>query len=403
MSLRVGACVRLRRQGALTAPGKGSAPPPAEAATGLLTYYREQCLVLDKEIAAATSAVALARALVRTGPADAGASGTCFDITCSVHFDRGGEFSLEVVYQVTAASWKPSYDVRMTSTDDTLAVTYYGKVRQNTGEAWTGCRLNLSTVAVHAGGSAPTLPTRRVGVHGPYMGGRLERAGSGSDDDERNLSTSESAPRGRAIATKKMAVSSSAPPKREAGVATASVSASGGSAMFTIERPAMIDSDDKPHSVTIVSLSLASKFRHYCTPALSPAAYVQVRLRDDAVAARIHTHSAYLLRAAVCLCVCASGWVQATTTNTSPYLLLASEQVNVFCDGSFIAQTRLNDVNPGESFRSFLGVDPCACMHASRALDDYYVGSRRPARARAVPLTCVPLRLPAARSRLTTA
>lgn len=141
-------------------------------------------------------------------------------------------------------------------------VRYYGKVRQSTGEAWVGCRLHLSTVAVHAGGSAPVLPTRRVGIHGPAAARGREgserlvprRGGGGSDsggsdEDERALSTSEHEPRSRGPAHKKGGgggggggkAASSAPPLRAAGVATAGVSASGGSAMFTIERPAMID------------------------------------------------------------------------------------------------------------------------------------------------------------------
>ena len=88
--------------------------------------------------------------------------------------------------------------------------------------------------------------------------------------------------------------------KRASGAAhaTAGVSQGGGPAStFHIVRPMSVVSDNKSHKVSVAVLRLRAGFRHYCVPALNPAAYLQ------------------------CL-----------TTNTSDYTLLASTQVR--CAGA---------------------------------------------------------------------
>lgn len=45
-------------------------------------------------------------------------------------------------------------------------------------------------------------------------------------------------------------------------------------------------------------------------------------------------------------------------TNNTDYLLLASNDVSIFFDNSFVTKTSLTSVSPGESFQTFLGIDP---------------------------------------------
>ena len=45
-------------------------------------------------------------------------------------------------------------------------------------------------------------------------------------------------------------------------------------------------------------------------------------------------------------------------TNDSDYTLLASDDVSIFFDNSFVTKTSLTSVSPGESFQTFLGIDP---------------------------------------------
>jgi uncharacterized protein (TIGR02231 family) len=105
--------------------------------------------------------------------------------------------------------------------------------------------------------------------------------------------------------------------------ATTNVSESGGgSSTFKIERRTTILSDNKDHKVSIAIIELAPQFRYFTTPSLEAKAYLQVR-----------------------------------AINNSVFSLLASDKVSVFFDGSFVCNTNLKQIMPGESFSVFLGTD----------------------------------------------
>lgn len=46
------------------------------------------------------------------------------------------EIQLLVSYVVSNASWSPKYDLRVSSSERTMQVNYFGIVQQNTGEDW---------------------------------------------------------------------------------------------------------------------------------------------------------------------------------------------------------------------------------------------------------------------------
>lgn len=96
----------------------------------------------------------------------------------------------------------------------------------------------------------------------------------------------------------------------------------GGTASFAIERLVAIEADSKPHKVTIARLSFEPQLLYFATPSLEPSFYLQVKAK-----------------------------------NSSSFPLLASSQVSVFLDGSFVTSTKLKDVSPSEEFTTFLGAD----------------------------------------------
>lgn len=248
------------------------------------------------------------------------------DVTVAFQAKRAGPVELKLIYMVSRASWSPAYDARIASDENALSLTYYGMVRQRTGESWKNAKLVLSTATPSVGGSAPVLPTKHVGFHARVDYSRARLAESLPRSAVRHQR------RGRAFVTNMQSMAFAAPsapssgaggaPPPPAEVATSTVESSGAATTFHVERRTTIANDNKPHKVTVAILNLASAFRHYAVPALNAVAYLQ------------------------CM-----------TTNTSSYTLLASEQVNVFVDNSFISKTKLNVVAPGESFRTFLGVD----------------------------------------------
>ncbi|KAI1704081.1 protein F37C4.5 [Ditylenchus destructor] len=67
--------------------------------------------------------------------------------------------NLQLFYNVTSASWHPSYHVRIDTGDEPkLKIVYFGEVRQSCGEDWNDVALTLSTSEAKLFGSGATLP-----------------------------------------------------------------------------------------------------------------------------------------------------------------------------------------------------------------------------------------------------
>lgn len=215
-----------------------------------------------------------------------------------------------------------SSDARIASTETVLNLTYYGMIRQSTGEDWKNAQLTLSTATPSVGGTAPVLPTMHVGFYSPPTSRRNLLARSLASAPRREMMRRHSIALSEDDECEGDTMAEFAAPAPVARVETATVDSSGAATTFRIVRRSNVESDNKPHKVTVTNVELESKFRHYAVPALNAVAYLQ------------------------CL-----------TTNTSDFTLLPSEAVNVFLDGSFVSKTKLGLVMPREHFSTFLGVD----------------------------------------------
>ncbi len=60
-------------------------------------------------------------------------------------------------YLVDNARWYPSYDIRFTSIDKPLTVTYKANISQNTGVDWTNVNIVLSTSKTNISAQIPTF------------------------------------------------------------------------------------------------------------------------------------------------------------------------------------------------------------------------------------------------------
>jgi len=248
------------------------------------------------------------------------------------------EFSL--VYIVTRAGWTPSYDIRVDSAAQTMSLSYFGLVRQNSGEDWTNCAMQLSTAVPGRGGIPGAPPKMMVQYKQPRPKPPPPAFGQGRVNDNRNRADFRFAPQARMAAPMRRLERQTSMDATEAragsdsdseeadeaggGEAQAGVKDGGsvGHATFTIERLVNIASDNKPHKVTVATIPLTPHFIYFATPSLEELAYLQAR-----------------------------------ATNQSQYKLLASTKVSVFFDGGFVTTTSLKDISPGEEIMTFLGAD----------------------------------------------
>lgn len=226
---------------------------------------------------------------------------------------RAGTLDLVVSYTTPGASWSPAYDARLRAETRAIDVTYYGVLRNGTGEDWNGVALTLSTARPSLGGGAPTLspwivePLRAMPT--AYMAdsaGGVVLKGS-----RRSAPSVAEAPVAAATASEEV----------EATVAQATVQTGLSSATFHIDAPLSLPSDRSTQKVVITTLTCPAELRYETAPKLIEATYLS-----------------------------------ASATNRSDFPWLAGP-VNAFLGDTFIATSTLRSVMPGESFALSLGVD----------------------------------------------
>eukprot|EP01040_Poterioochromonas_malhamensis_P005665 gene5665-6089_t len=240
------------------------------------------------------------------------------------------DIRLQFTYVVSNATWSPSYDIRVNNTDSTLALSYFAEVTQTTGENWQDCHLMLSTSNPSIGSTPPALPQKTFDFYRPYYGGYAKNemlrssvtASRAADFEDRHSVDAliDDDFDGGAAALVRLQQSQIPSDFRKAGVVG---SGDAGSTVFTINRKVSIDCDNKPHKVMITARSFRPQMVHYAVPSVSPHVYIQAK-----------------------------------TKNSSPYPLLASDNVSIYLDGNFISKSSLKQTSAGESFQIFVGVDP---------------------------------------------
>jgi len=239
--------------------------------------------------------------------------------TVTVRLDAAtmGKFDLALSYTVPGASWTPSYDARVNSNEKTIALAYYGLVRQNTGEDWKDVALTLSTARPGMGGAAPEVRPWTVDVFVPRPEPVAMQMVTGAR--EMRMKTA-SAPAGGVMMMQALA-DSPAEANKDATFATATVDQAATSASFKISAPSSVPSDNSPQKIPVTTAALAANPEYLTTPKLQPAAFLTAKV-----------------------------------VNTSEFPLL-SGPLNAFLDGTFVATSALRTVMPEEKFDLALGVD----------------------------------------------
>jgi uncharacterized protein (TIGR02231 family) len=233
---------------------------------------------------------------------------------------KAGSLDLSLSYAVTGASWTPSYDARLRAEERAVELTYFGVVRQNTGEDWKNIALTLSTAQPSFGGGAVDPHAWVLDVLRQPVRSTPDPTGVGlNPTDAVKLSEYNvmAAPRGAALRKREEPAES----LQDAYLATAEVDDSASSASFKIAAVATILSDNTPQKVGITTAKFAAKLQYQSTPRAQETAFL----------------SAYVI-------------------NSSEFPLLAGG-MNTFLDDTFIAASALKTVMPGEKFELALGAD----------------------------------------------
>lgn len=246
---------------------------------------------------------------------------------------EGDGHLLRLTYIVNKASWRPSYDMRISTEKGTCQMTYYGELRQNSGEDWKNCDLRLSTAKPSVG--ATPKPVQSIEVrHRVFRSMNMMNMRKGGGGAAKMMSAPAPPPALQSLEVNQQ-LSDEDDYEESASVASfedethavgAEVKAGGDSiaAAFTIPQKSDILSTGQPSKVVIADLSFKPQIIHYTAPTTG----------DLAV------------------------YLQAKTLNDSPYLMLSSDLVSIFVDGAFISTSSVKQTPAGQNFFMYLGVDP---------------------------------------------
>lgn len=226
------------------------------------------------------------------------------------------EAVVDLSYVVAGPSWEPSYDIRADIAAKTVEVAYFATVRQSTGEDWKGVALRLSTAQPSVHGREPELDPWFLHKREPIV---LQERTAGSVS-MRGRPVAAAAPKAQMFNEFDL-TGATADAKAPAGAAVARVIPGGVAAVFAVERPADIPSDNKPVRASLARDTFPAAFRHTCVPKLSPHVYLKAK---------------------------------AVNKTELPYLPGPSA---VFVDGAFVANADMDLVPAGQEFWTYLGAD----------------------------------------------
>ena len=241
-------------------------------------------------------------------------------VTVRVSAPQPGNLDVALSYTVPGASWSPSYDARVLSSEHAVALGYFGLIRQNTGEDWKDVALTLSTARPGFGGAAPVLTAWNLDVFNPVV----LREEMDRDRTREFAAKSARAPAPvAAMAVNMQTMTTDAPPPelKDAEMASAQIETGATSASFRIATAASIPSDNSPQKVPIMSVRLNANPEYLTVPKRLATAYLTAKV-----------------------------------ANSTDFPLLAGA-MNVFLDGTFVATSSLRTVMAGEKFDLALGAD----------------------------------------------
>lgn len=249
-----------------------------------------------------------------------------------------GEFQLEVVYVIDRASWKPLYDLRVQSANNTIQLNYLAEITQTTGEDWSNVSITLSTAKPGLGTLPPKLNPWYIDAPAPVPALMMRTRASAVDLDFAVAA----APAGAAVSEADADIPTM---NFTAETVVADISQQGSVVTFQLAGGGNIPSDGNPHKVTILLDRFPCRLEYIAMPRLVSFAYLQAKAKNRPDGATLLPGSA-----------------------------------NIFRDDMFVGKTNLENIAPTQEFKLNLGVDEGIKIDRElieRQVDKKFIGGNR--------------------------
>lgn len=256
-------------------------------------------------------------------------------VVITVSSDIATSGSLDLNYMVPDAGWSPAYDLRADDISSPVKLTYKANVYQNTGINWENVDVKLSTINPNRSNVKPTLAPWYVDFYQPIQQtsypGAAYNAPSQMDDQyelkvESDKSTSAVSANNKRYASK----------VQEAEQIANYTQMSENMAMveFDLKIKQSIPSDGQYHMMAVKTDNIKSSFEHFVVPKLDKDAFLVAHL---------------------------TGWEE---------MNLLPAVANVYYDGTYVGQTRINPSIMSDTLDLSLGRDNGIVVNRKKTSDE---------------------------------
>lgn len=263
-----------------------------------------------------------------------------FTVIVSIEPSAKGEFELEVNYIVEQINWTPAYDVRFSTTNEKIQLSYLAEVMQSSGEDWPDVALTLSTVKPGLSTVTPLLAPWYIDVQQAHEAGH--KAKTGAEAPSPALPTTMPFP---GMAPTPESTRHSELERLKAQALAAEVVKQGGIVSLQANRATTIPSDGVPHQITVFTEDYPCHAEYIVIPRIVNLPYLQL-----------------------------------TITNPLAGITLLPGKANLFRDNTFIGTTELANITPGQDVQLILGIDEGVKIERNlveRQVDKKLIGNQR--------------------------
>lgn len=238
-------------------------------------------------------------------------------IVVSISSDIPTTGYLDLSYMVSQAGWTPSYDLRADDVSAPVKLTYKASVFQNTGVEWTDVKIKLSTINPNRSNVKPILAPWYLSYYQPIV-----RTDASKFKDKANAPMSYgNAYNGPTPSSKAETVAYEDMDDAEHISNYATMSDNLTMVEFDLKIPYTIASDGQPNLMAIKSEEIKTTYEYFVVPKLDLEAYLV----------------AYL-----------TGWED---------MNLLPAVANIYYDGTYVGQTRINPAIMSDKLELPLGRD----------------------------------------------
>lgn len=281
----------------------------------MVEFYRSKLDELDKEIRTAQKLkqqvnAEMDKIIRQINDIGSRKTKTANIVEVTIEVKETGAVQLELSYIVFGPRWIPVYDLRLSTGQKKMNISYNALIQQNTSEDWDNVQLKLSTAQPGIGGTQPKLKPWRIDFYlpRPPAKDRKVRAKTALASMKKMMKTGEK---------EKFSLEDSL----EMEIPEAKVETKATSVVFAIAGANTIKSNNEQHRVTILIKDFPAHFRYSAVPKLTPYAYLKAKV-----------------------------------INQTDFPFLPGKS-NIFLDSSFVANSELELVAPSEKFWTYIGVD----------------------------------------------